>query len=48
MEFEKRVLRRMFGLQRDEVTGGGRKLHGVELHNLYSSPNIIGMISEGG
>jgi hypothetical protein len=41
--FENRVLRRIFGLQRDKVTGGWRKLH-EELHNLYSSPNIIRMI----
>jgi hypothetical protein len=39
--FEKRVLRRVFGPKRDEVTGGWRKLHNEELHNLYSSPSII-------
>jgi hypothetical protein len=39
-----RVLRRIFGLKRDEVTGGWRKLHKEELHNLYSSPSIIRMI----
>jgi hypothetical protein len=39
--FENRVLRRIFGLKRDEVTGGWRKLHNEELHNLYSSPAII-------
>jgi hypothetical protein len=39
--FENRVLRRIFGPQRDEVTGECRKLHKGELHNLYSSPNII-------
>jgi hypothetical protein len=33
---ENRVLRRIFGLKRDKVTGGWRKLHNVELHNLYS------------
>jgi hypothetical protein len=38
------VLRRIFGLKRDEVTGGWRKLHNEELHNLYSSPSIIRMI----
>jgi GH43 family beta-xylosidase len=38
------VLRRIFGLKRDEVTGGWRKLHNEELHNLYFSPNIIRMI----
>jgi hypothetical protein len=32
----------------DEVTGGWRKLHSEELHNLYSSPIIIRMISQGG
>jgi hypothetical protein len=41
MEFENRVLRRMFGPKRDDVTGDWRKLHNEELHNLYSSPNII-------
>jgi hypothetical protein len=35
--FEKRVLRRTFGPKRDEGTGGWRKLHNEELHNLYSS-----------
>jgi hypothetical protein len=34
----------MCGLRRDEVTGGLRKLHNEELHNLYSSPSIIRMI----
>jgi hypothetical protein len=38
--FENRVLR-IFGPMRDEVTGDWRKLHNEELHNLYSSPNII-------
>jgi hypothetical protein len=42
--FENRVLRRIFGPKRDEVTGGWRKLHNEELHNLYSSPSIIKMI----
>jgi hypothetical protein len=37
--FENRVLRRIFGLKREEVTGGWRKLHNEELHNLYSSPS---------
>jgi hypothetical protein len=40
--FENRVLRRIFGLKRDEVTGGWGKLHNEELHDLYSSPSIIG------
>jgi hypothetical protein len=35
---------RIFGPKRDEVTGDWRKLHKEELHNLYSSPNIIRMI----
>jgi hypothetical protein len=42
--FENRVLRRIFGLKRDEVTGEWRKLHNVELHDLYSSRSIIGII----
>jgi hypothetical protein len=36
-----RVLRKIFGPKRDEVTGERRKLHNEGLHNLYSSPNII-------
>jgi hypothetical protein len=39
--FENRVLRRIFGPKRDEVTGDWRKLLNEELRNLYSSPNII-------
>jgi hypothetical protein len=39
--FENRVLRRIFGLKRNEVTGEWRKLHNVELRDLYSSPSII-------
>jgi hypothetical protein len=42
--FKNRVLGRTFGPNRDEVTGYWRKLHNKELHNLYSSPNIIRMI----
>jgi hypothetical protein len=42
--FENRVLRRIFGPKRDEVTGGCRKLHNEEFHSLYSSPSIIRMI----
>jgi hypothetical protein len=44
-EHRLRVLRRIFGPKRDEVTGDWRKLHNEEeLRNLYSSPNIIRMI----
>jgi hypothetical protein len=39
--FEDTVLRRIFGPKRDEVTVEWRKLHIEELHNLYSSPDII-------
>jgi hypothetical protein len=39
--FENRVLRRIFGLKGDGVTGGWRKLHNKELHNFYSSPSTI-------
>jgi hypothetical protein len=42
--FEYRVLRRIFGPKRDEETGEQRKLHSGELHNLYSSPDIIRQI----
>jgi len=42
--FENRVLRRIFGPKRDEVTGEWRKLRNVELNNLYSSPNIVRVI----
>jgi hypothetical protein len=42
--YENRVLRRIFGTKRDEVTVGWRKLHNEELHNLYSSLNIIRII----
>jgi hypothetical protein len=45
---ENRVLRRIFGPKRDEVTGDWRKLHNEELHNLFSSPNIIRMTSQRG
>jgi hypothetical protein len=41
--FENRVLRRIFGPKRDEVTGEWRKLHSEELRDLYSSPSIIRM-----
>ena len=39
--FENRVLRRLFGPKRDEVTGEWRKLHKEELRDLYSLPNIV-------
>jgi hypothetical protein len=42
--FENRVLRRIFGPKRDEVTGGLRKLHNEELRDLHSLQNIIRMI----
>jgi hypothetical protein len=42
--FENRVLKRIFGPMRDEVTGDLRKLHNEELHNFYFSPNIIRLI----
>jgi hypothetical protein len=42
--FENRVLWRIFGSKRDEVSGGWRKLHDEELHNLYFSPSIFRMI----
>jgi hypothetical protein len=41
---ENRVLRRIFGPKRDEVTGGWTKIHNKELRDLYSSPGIITMI----
>jgi hypothetical protein len=42
--FENRVLKRIFGPKRDEVTGGWRKLYNEELYGLYSSPNIVRVI----
>jgi hypothetical protein len=39
--FENRVLRKIFGPKRDEVMGEWRKMHNGELHNLYSSPDIV-------
>jgi hypothetical protein len=42
--FENKVLRRIFGPKRDEMTAKWRKLHNEELHDLYFSPSIIRMI----
>jgi len=42
--FENRVLRRVFGLRRDEVTGEWRKLHNEELRDLYSLSNILRVV----
>ena len=39
--FENKVIRKIFGVKKDEITGEYKKLHNVELHELYSSPNII-------
>jgi hypothetical protein len=41
MVFESRVLRRIFGAEREEVVGGWRRLHYEELYNLYTSPSIV-------
>jgi hypothetical protein len=45
--FENRVVRRIFGPEREE-DGSWRKLHNDELHNLYSSPNIVRVIKSKG
>jgi hypothetical protein len=46
--FENKVLRKIFGPKRDEVTGGWRSLHNEELRDLYSSPSIIRIIKSRG
>ena len=46
--FDNRVLRRIFGPRRDEVTGEWRKLHNVELNDLYCSPSIVRVITSKG
>jgi hypothetical protein len=40
------VLRRIFGPKRDEINGGGRRVHNDELHNLYPLPNIIRILKK--
>jgi len=42
--FEKRMLRRVFGPKRDEVTGNWRKLHNEEFMDLYSLPSIVRVV----
>jgi hypothetical protein len=44
--FENRVLRRIFGPKRDEVTGHWRKLHNEKVHDLYSSPTMVRLMKE--
>jgi hypothetical protein len=46
--FENRVLRKIFGSKKDEVTGDWRKLHDEELRNLYASPDIIRFLNQRG
>jgi hypothetical protein len=42
---ENRLWRRIFGPKREEVVGGWRRLHNEELHNLYSSPDIVRVVT---
>jgi hypothetical protein len=42
--FENGVLRKIFGLRREEMVGGQRRLYNEELNNMYASPNIIRVI----
>jgi hypothetical protein len=43
--FENKMLRKISGPKRNEMVGGCRKVHNEELHNLYSLPSVIRMIS---
>jgi len=45
--FQNRVPRRIFGPKREEVGGGWRRLHNEELHDLFTSPNIVRVIKSG-
>jgi hypothetical protein len=45
--FKNSVLRRIFGCKRDDITGEWRRLHNVELYDMFSSPNIIRVIRLG-
>jgi hypothetical protein len=42
--FENRMLRGIFGPERDQITGGRREMRNVKLHNLYSPPHILTMM----
>jgi hypothetical protein len=44
--FENKVLRRIFGSERDEVTGEWRRLHNAELYSMCSTPNVICVINQ--